>query len=151
MTFLLDTLLDPVVQDAKLEKFVELAKPFCMNIPRSKKHVSIILRKGRMLALGTNAFKGHPMASKLGYRFGEQHSELNALLKCSQRDKLILVNVRFNRLGQLRMARPCPLCLPWCVGLFDAVYYTCPAGNLRQLAVQCASVDLATVDWLSAG
>lgn len=151
MRLIPDLLLDPIVHDTKLDRIIELAKPFCMNIPRSKKHVSIILRKGRMLALGTNAFKGHPMASKLGYRFGEQHSELNALLKCSQRDKLILVNVRFNKLEQLRMARPCPLCLPWCVGLFDEVYYTCPVGNLRRLTVQCASVDSATVDWLSTG
>lgn len=125
--------LDPVIRDPKIDKLVEYARPICLDIPRTKKHVSLIVRKGRVLAIGTNAFKGHPLATRIGYRFGEQHSELNALIKCSQRERITLVNVRFNKDDQMRMARPCQLCLPWCASLFDEIYYTCPDGNIRQL------------------
>lgn len=125
--------LDPISWDPKILRFVEQALPMCLDIPRTKKHVSLIVRKGKVLSVGTNAFKGHPIARKIGYRFGEQHSELNALLKCSQKDKLTLINVRFNKDQAMRMARPCALCLPWCAGLFDEIYYTCPDGLIRQL------------------
>lgn len=125
--------LDPVCRDPKIHRFIEQAIPVCLDIPRTKKHVSLIVRKGRVLAIGTNAFKGHPIASKIGYRFGEQHSELNAFLKCSQRDRLTLINVRFNKDQQMRMARPCALCLPWCSGIFEEIYYTCPDGFIRKL------------------
>lgn len=137
--------LDPISQDPKVQKFVDMALPWCLDIPRTKKHVSLILRKGRLLAVGTNAFKGHPIASKIGYRFGEQHSELNAFLKCSEKDRLTLINVRFNKEGHMRMARPCSLCLPWCSALFDNIYYTCPDGFVRKLDVDscrpCNSVS----------
>lgn len=125
--------LDPVAEDPRIHRFVGMALPWCLDIPRTKKHVSLILRKGRLLAVGTNAFKGHPIASKIGYRFGEQHSELNAFLKCSQKDRLTLINVRFNKDEQMRMARPCCLCLPWCSAVFDEIYYTCPDGFVRRL------------------
>jgi len=132
-TTFLDIESDLVIKNPKLDKLVEYARPICLNIPRTKKHVSLIVRRGKVLAVGTNAFKGHPLATKIGYRFGEQHSELNALIKCSQRRKITLINVRFNKNNQMRMARPCPLCLPWCVNLFDEIYYTCPDGFVRQL------------------
>ncbi len=128
-----EMLSDPVVRDCRLDRFLNMAKPLCLDIPRSKKHVSLIIRKGRLMAVGTNIFKGHPLAKTLGYRFEEQHSELNALLKCQEKDKLILLNARFNKNLEMRMARPCPLCLPWCVGVFQEIYYTCPDGKVRLL------------------
>jgi hypothetical protein len=131
--FFKDMNLDSVCRDPKVYRFIKQAIPICLDIPRTKKHVSLIVRKGRLLAVGTNVFKGHPIASKIGYRFGEQHSELNAFLKCSQIDRLILINVRFNKDQQMRMARPCALCMPWCSALFEEIYYTCPDGIVRRL------------------
>jgi len=128
-----DMELDPICRDLKIRRFVEQALPACLEIPRTKKHVSLIVRKGRVLAVGTNAFKGHPIASRIGYRFGEQHSELNAFLKCAKKNKLTLINVRFNKNQQMRMARPCALCLPWCSGIFEEIYYTCPDSTIRKL------------------
>jgi hypothetical protein len=124
---------DPEVVDERILRFVDLALPICQEIDRVKKHASLIVRKGRLLAVGTNAFKGHPVAHKLGYRYSEMHSELNALLKCPLRDRITLINVRYNKQGQLRMARPCPLCLPWCQAVFDEIYYSCPDGRMRRL------------------
>jgi hypothetical protein len=129
----LDMLKDPVVADSKILKLIEATMPMCLNIPRAKKHVSLILHKNRILATGTNNFKGHPIASSLGYRFAEQHSELNALLKCEKRKDLVLVNLRFNSQRLMRMSRPCSKCLPWCCAIFEDIYYTCPDGKVRLL------------------
>ena len=129
----LDMLKDSIVQDSKILKLIEDAVPMCLKIPRAKKHVSLILHKNRVLATGTNNFKGHPIASSLGYRFSEQHSELNALLKCEKKKNLVLVNLRFNSQKLMRMSRPCSKCLPWCCAIFEDIYYTCPDGYVRLL------------------
>jgi len=128
-----DMLEDAIVEESKILRFIEIAKPICLNIPRTKKHVSLIVQKSRILAVGTNTFKGHPIACSMGYRFSEQHSELNAFLKCSERHKLMLINARFNAQGLMRMSRPCGLCLPWCAAIFDKIIYTCPDGVVRLL------------------
>jgi hypothetical protein len=124
---------DSIVEMPWVHKYVKDYMPFCLQIPRAKKHVSLILYKNRVLAVGTNNFKGHPIASSLGYRFAEQHSELNALLKCEKRRNLTLVNLRFNAQKEMRMSRPCAKCLPWCCAIFDEIYYTCPDGVVRML------------------
>ena len=129
----LDMLKDSIVQTPWVHKYIEDFMPLCLEIPRAKKHVSLILHKNRVLAVGTNHFKGHPIASSLGYRFSEQHSELNALLKCKKRKNLVLVNLRFNSQKLMRMSRPCAKCLPWCCALFDEIYYTSPDGVVRLL------------------
>lgn len=131
---------DLIIVGSQLNKFLGVAKPLSLAIPRRRKHVSIIFDKNKIIAVGTNTMKGHPLAKSLGYRFEEQHSELNAYLKCKQRIGLSLLNVRYNEAGALRMARPCPLCLPWCKAIFDEIYYTCPLGQVRLLA-QSTSVS----------
>jgi len=146
-----DMELDPVTLDPKVHKFVEQALPMCLEIPRIKKHVSLIVRKNKVMAVGTNAFKGHPLARKIGYRFGEQHSELNALLKCAEKDKLMLINVRFNKDQAMRMARPCALCLPWCANIFDEIYYTCPDGHVRQLDTSAVKSNMLVSGILRTG
>lgn len=106
-----------------------MAYPLCLEIPRPKKHVSIVLRKGKVVSIGSNAMKTHPLAKEHGYMFEEMHSELDAFLKCGEPKRgLVLFNIRFNRLGQMRMARPCHRCMPWCLGVFDAIWYTTEDG-----------------------
>lgn len=113
----------------RIQRLLEMAYPLCLEIPRPKKHVSLILRKGKVVAIGSNAMKTHPIAKEHGYMFEEMHSELDAFLKVDppKRD-LVLFNIRFNRFGQMRMARPCHRCMPWCVGCFDAIWYTTNEG-----------------------
>lgn len=105
-----------------------LAKELCLHIDRPKRHCSIILRKGRVISVGTNLMKTHPMAKKYGYLFDELHSELDAFRKCEERNGLELWNFRFNRFGNERLSRPCPKCLPWCVEVFDTIYFTTGSG-----------------------
>lgn len=117
-----------ILEPAKHQKLITFAYEKCMKIPRRKKHCSIIMHKNKILAVGINRFKTHPLAVKHGYLFGEVHSELDAFLKCDRRDGLELWNFRFNSFGQMRMSRPCPKCLPWCGKIFDRICYTMEDG-----------------------
>jgi hypothetical protein len=114
-----------------LEKLIDIAKPLCMNLDRKKKHVSIIISKGEIVSVGTNQYKTHPIAKAIGYRYEEMHSELNALLKTNQRKNLHLYNFRYNRFGEMRIAKPCCLCMPWCKVMFKSIHYTTPEGVVR--------------------
>ena len=111
------------------------ALPISLKIPRPKKHVSIIVRKNEIVAVGTNHFRTHPLAKKYGYRFDEVHSELDALLRYKgEKDNLKLINYRFNRFGDMRMSKPCRYCLPWCDIVFDDIWYSTNDGmkNLKE-------------------
>lgn len=100
----------------------------CLQMDRRKKHCSVIIRKGRVISVGTNQLKTHPMAKKYGYLFDEMHSELDAFRKCRERDGIELWNFRFNRMGEERFSKPCIKCLPWCVQVFDRICYTTGEG-----------------------
>ena len=113
----------------RIEKLVNVAVPVALEIGRPKKHVSIIIRKNEIVSVGTNNFRTHPEAKKLGYRFEEVHSELDALLKYKgPKDNLKLFNFRFNRFADMRMSKPCRLCLSWCKAVFDEIWYTTNEG-----------------------
>jgi len=103
-------------------------------IPRQKKHVSMIFYKKTLISVGTNSFKTHPKAKEIGYRYDEMHSELDAFTKIPKeyKDKrLILVNVRMNKYKELRMSKPCDLCLLWCKEIFHKIYYTSDDGIMK--------------------
>ena len=107
----------------RIEKLTNIAIPAALSIPRPKKPVSIIVRKNEVVSVGTNIFRTHPLAKKLGYRFDEVHSELDALLRYKgPKDNLKLINYRFNRFGSMRMSKPCCYCLPWCGVIFDDIW-----------------------------
>jgi len=119
----------------KLEKYADIALPISLEIPRPKKHVSLITnRKGAVLAYGTNQFRTHPLAKQYGYFFDEVHSELDALLKIpkgADRNKLVLINFRFNRFEDMRMSKPCCLCIPWCKAVFSDIFYSTNNGMVK--------------------
>ena len=117
-----------------MQSYLDVAYPICLTIPRQKKHVSLIFYKKQLVSIGTNSFKTHPRAKEIGYRYDEMHSELDAYTKISNKykgEKLNLVNVRYNKHGQLRMSRPCVLCIPWCCEIFDKIYYTTNDGLIQ--------------------
>lgn len=116
---------------ADIDKILKVAAETCKKIDRSKKHVSIIVCKGKIVSVGTNRFKTHPLARKYGYLFEEMHSELDALIKCEQREDLHLFNCRFNSHGEMRISRPCDKCLPWCLTVFDTIHYTTNEGFVK--------------------
>ena len=120
---------------SRIKKLTNIALPTALSIPRPKKHVSIIVRKNEVVAVGTNNFRTHPKAKELGYRFDEVHSELDAFLRYKgPKDNLKLINYRFNRFGTMRISKPCCNCLPWCLALFDDIWYSTNTGivNLKE-------------------
>ena len=118
--------------DSTIKKLTDIAMPMSLEIPRPKKHVSIIIRKNEIVSMGTNVFRTHPQAKKYGYRFDEVHSELDAFLRYKgPRDNLKLYNFRFNRFGDMRMSKPCCKCLPWCEAIFDDIWYTTNNGLIK--------------------
>ena len=119
-----------------LDSLLDVAYPICLDIPRQKKHVSIIVHKHKIVSVGMNRFKTHPKAKQIGYMYEEMHSELDAFQKIEKRllgKKLHLINIRFNQFGDMRMARPCELCMPWCVKVFHTIRFTTNDG-FEQLA-----------------
>ena len=113
--------------DTVVENFLPIAKPISMALNRQKKHASLIIYKRKIIAIGQNIFKTHPDTIRLGYKFGEMHSELDAFRKVPKKfrnKKLILINVRFNRFGEFRNSKPCPVCSRWCSEIFHKIYYT---------------------------
>jgi hypothetical protein len=89
------------------------------------RHFSFILNKKRIIAIGTNRPKTHPVNlknRKLSARTGEdisdqKHicSEFNAIMKLKRltnidTKKCTLINIRYNRNGALALASPCMSC-----------------------------------------
>jgi hypothetical protein len=117
--------------DHVIKNYLPIAKPLSMAMERQKKHISLIIYKRKIVAVGQNIFKTHPDTFRLGYRSADMHSELDAYRKISKnmRDKkLILLNFRFNRFGEFRNSKPCPVCSKWCSELFHEIYYTSDDG-----------------------
>ena len=94
-----------------VDKAIEL-----LELPKGRcKHFTFIMRKKRIVSLGWNlGFCTHPKAKVIGYKFNNVHSELHALINFDYpKDffkRCIIVNVRLNIFGQIRMSRPCELC-----------------------------------------
>lgn len=110
-----------------IETYLPIAKPLSMAMERQKKHISLILYKRKIVAVGQNIFKTHPDSFRLGYRTADMHSELDAWRKVPKNlrgEKLILLNFRFNRFGEFRNSKPCPICAKWCSEAFHKIYYT---------------------------
>lgn len=119
-----------------IEKYREIAREEFLKIdqPRSHNHVSLVLIDNRVLGIGINRRKTHPLAAKYGYRSCELHSELDALLKVPKNyrdDDLTLLNFRFGPKGDMKLSKPCNLCLPWCMETFVEIYYSVPNGLVQ--------------------
>ena len=117
--------------DHVIENYLPIAKPLSVAMERQKKHISLIVYKRKIISVGQNIFKTHPDSVRLGYKYAEMHSELDAYRKIpkSLRDKkLILLNFRFNRFGNFRNSKPCSVCSKWCNEVFHKIYYTTDDG-----------------------
>lgn len=114
------------------DRWITVAQKIATNILREKAHISLILRKNELLAIGNNEWKTHPKAIELGYKYPWLHSELDAYTKLKNKnlDKLTLVNLRFSKTGKLGMAKPCKYCMPWCQQIFNTILYSNENGNI---------------------
>lgn len=88
-----------------------------INIPNSRyKHFTFILSKNnKIVSIGINNIKKtHPLAKKYNHRFYSTHSEISALAKFPYPLKTLplynIINIRLNKKGELRLAKPCNHC-----------------------------------------
>jgi hypothetical protein len=108
-----------------MERWIDIARHVASTINREKQHVSLIVRKNQLIAVGTNHWKTHPKTVEMGYMYPYMHSELDAFRKIkTPMDKLVLLNYRFSKTGKLGMARPCKFCMPWCSQIFDRIVFS---------------------------
>ena len=93
--------------------------------------------EGDVVSIGTNSYtKTHPLQKRLAQKCGNVnreylHAEIAALVK-SKGQVHSLVVVRMTRMGVMRMARPCPICL---LAMKEAgvreMYYSDNDGKIR--------------------
>lgn len=121
---------------AKIRKFQHVAEMYSKNINRRSRHVSMIFDDCKLVSIGTNEHRFHPIAASMGYRDHECHSELAAWLEIKgnrkiNKDNLCLVNFRFLANGQLANSKPCKICNAWCLSVFSRIFYSSIDGMSR--------------------
>lgn len=114
--------------------FISIAREVASKSPwkKTKRHVSIIVSGKSIISIGENGHKTHTLAKKNGYVHHVVHSEIDAFSKARYRtEKMTLLNFRFNRQGDLRNSKPCKYCTPWCLEVFDEIWYSTDEGMVR--------------------
>ena len=112
-------------------------------------HVTFAIYRGKLMSIGINNTKTHPIIKKLNYcsndgedlrNIARTHSELNCVLKLKNKfpsiylDDIIFVNIRLDRMGNVRYSKPCNGCthLMEQVG-YKKIYYSGYCGNFFEL------------------
>ena len=138
----------------KFQKFIDISKalqPIHHNYSLNRTfHVTFALDKKRPIAIGINSSKTHPNIKKLDYRSAEgedlrdiarMHSELNCILKLQNKygienfKDMTFINIRLDKMGNVRYARPCNGCshLLQQVG-YKKVYYSTDDGKFKDFS-----------------
>jgi len=120
----------------RFKRIIQISYELSEKIGRKKrnKHFSFILSKNKILAIGINNSKTHPLNLKYNYvnrkknKISEMigtHSEMNAVLKLKKScEGLVMVNTRINKKNELAYSKPCNGCLDLIKKLkFDQVFY----------------------------
>lgn len=107
-----------------LDRIVEVSFALAGKCRHTKRcrHYSFIFDNKRLLAIGMNSPKTHPLNLKYNYINKQKikisdvvgtHSELSAVIKLGQEDcsGLIMVNTRINRNNKLDYSFPCNGCM----------------------------------------
>lgn len=119
------------------DTYLNIAMSILRDVDCSNKHASFIVHKNRIISVGVNSNKSHPLARSKGYPLEGIHAELSALIGASSNFNLAkckLVNVRLSGISWrknepvLRMSKPCKYCHPWVTNIFKEVYYTTDDG-----------------------
>jgi|SRR3990167_3767464 len=134
-----------------LEKIKEITFAFDRNLfPNRNLHLSFLIYKGRIISIGQNSKKTHPInlknrkINKDGVdisSFRGSCSEWNAISKLKNltnipAHKCFLVNIRINKNNEIGMSMPCNSCLKL-LSFFNIsrVFYSNQKGEFNQLGV----------------
>jgi hypothetical protein len=121
-----------------LLKAEEISRAFAGKSRSSQRcrHFSFIFDRSKLLSIGINSGKTHPLNLRYNYvnrendsigSFVGTHSEMSAVLKLGSKacKGLIMVNTRINRNDEMDYSFPCKGCMDMIKKLgFKSVFYT---------------------------
>ncbi len=126
-----------------LRQQVLISKRYRGNTPEISNHFLIAAtldKRGRIIAIGENSIKTHPIMKHYGGRVQLKHkihlhAEISALVRSQRRvHGIIVIRVSRNQ-GNLNMAKPCPICQ---AAINDAgiknIYYSDRDGDIVSLS-----------------
>ncbi len=99
----------------KFERLIQLARNLVIydDIDLRCRHFAFILDKNRIVSIGKNSKKGHPINQKFGYPSGcGLHAEASAVIKSGKIDhsRHTMVTFRIDRNNNIAMGKPCSHC-----------------------------------------
>jgi len=98
-------------------------------------------RKGNIVAFGKNSYcKTHPKMALYNKNYNEfkifLHSEIDCLIR-SKKEPYTLIVARIGKKGEIRIAKPCPVCLEAIKhSTVKQVFFTNSYGSLELLNIQ---------------
>jgi deoxycytidylate deaminase len=130
-----------------LSKVVEISFALAGKCRHTKRcrHYSFIFQNKKLLSIGMNSPKTHPLNLKYNYINKQKanisdvvgtHSELSSVIKLGYQDcsGLVMVNTRINRNNKLDYSFPCNGCMEMIKKLnFDKVVYSNKEGKFSCL------------------
>lgn len=125
-------------QPKTLKKLEEIAYAL---VPSNRKdtqffHVAAIFQRNKILSIGQNSFKTHPIARTYGHKGDSLHAECSAAIRYGIEDcsGLNMAVLRIDRRNFLTISKPCAACqkLIDAIGIRN-VYYTNRKGEWESL------------------
>lgn len=99
-------------------------------------HVAAIFQRNKILSIGQNSFKTHPLAKKYGHKGFCTHAEASSIIRHGVEDctGLNIAVLRIDRRNCLTVSKPCLACESLINDCnFKNVYYTNKKGEWEKL------------------
>ena len=100
-----------------INKCIDVARgiDICDSIDRRTRHFAFILNKNKILAIGKNSQKTHPILQNNKYGYGswsKLHAETSAVIKSGEVDHSNnkLLTFRFDKSNNINIGKPCKYC-----------------------------------------
>jgi len=122
----------------KFERLVQLARNLIIydGIEPRCRHFAFILKRNKIITIGKNSKKTHPINQKYGYFQGTGlHAEACAVIRSGNVDhsKHTLVTFRIDRNENVAMGKPCEHCQKLLKDVaFKEVYYSNELGEFQK-------------------
>lgn len=122
------------------KRTIDLAKAMCpLNFERRTSHVAFLVKKSKIVHIGVNLAKSHPITMEHEYQEYQHtgvHAELNVCIKSGKENlrKYKLVVIRINRHNKMTNSKPCLGC-QGIINQFDVgeVWYSTDEGSFEKL------------------
>jgi deoxycytidylate deaminase len=104
-----------LVRSSVFDDLLRIGRKITQKMVGQQKHVAIALKKNKIISVGMNSYvKTHPKQAYFAKLAGQDkrqflHAEVDALIRGADADTLIVL--RFSKKGELRNAKPCPVCM----------------------------------------